>query len=525
MDGNRAVLYLRLSKEDVDKLKKGDDSASIKNQRLLLTDFALERGYQIIDVYSDDNESGLYDNRPEFERMIEDTKLDKFDIIIAKSQSRFSRNMEHIEKLLHHDFLLFGIRFIGVTDNTDTKDIGNKKSRQINGLVNEWYCEDLSKNIRSVFKVKMKAGQFLGSSCAYGYIKDPYDHNHLLIDDYAAEVVRRIYDLYLQGYGKGKIGAQLSKEGVLIPTLYKREVLEINYNNARILDTTKTWSYQTIHHILNNQVYIGNMIQNKYNKISYKDKKVKRLPKEQWITVEGTHESIIDKNTWERVQERQSIRTRSVINRPDGLFSGKLFCADCKHSMSRNYARRGGNGFIGYICKIYKTKGKQFCLSHAILNEDLERAVLRSIKAEAKKILNEDDLDELSRYEVCKEKKITSENQMKGIKKQISKIQNYKQGALEQYLDKVISKTDFDRYVEDYESKIKEFQKQLDSLKKEEKAEVLLNNMYDEWVEAFKDYINIEKLDKNIVNELIKRIEVNEDGSIVIYYRFCNPFI
>ena len=192
MDGKRAVLYLRLSKEDLHKIREGDDSASIKNQRLMLTEYALSMGYQITDVYSDDDESGLYDSRPGFERMMEDARLGKFNIVIAKSQSRFSRNMEHIEKYLHHDFPLLGIRFIGVADNADTENLGNKKARQINGLVNEWYCEDLSDNIRSVFKAKMKAGQFLGSSCPYGYRKDPKDHNHLLIDEYAASIVRRL---------------------------------------------------------------------------------------------------------------------------------------------------------------------------------------------------------------------------------------------------------------------------------------------------------------------------------------------
>ena len=206
LNGNRAVLYLRLSKEDQDKLNKGDDSASIQNQRLMLMDYALEHDYEVVEVYSDDDESGLYDTRPDFERMISDAKLNRFDIVLAKSQSRFSRSMEHVEKYLHHDFPLLGIRFIGVVDGADTLKDENRKARQINGLVNEWYCEDLSKNVRSAFHAKMRAGQYLGSSCPYGYIKDPKDHNHLIIDEYAAGVVKRIYSLYLQGCGKAKIG-------------------------------------------------------------------------------------------------------------------------------------------------------------------------------------------------------------------------------------------------------------------------------------------------------------------------------
>ena len=139
---NRAVLYLRLSKEDADKVSKGDDSASIKNQRLLLTEYALSHQFKIVKVYSDDDESGLYDNRPEFEKMMIDAKLDEFDIIIAKTQSRFSRNMEHIEKYLHHDLPNLGIRFIGVVDGVDTDNEANKKSRQINGQIGRASCRE-----------------------------------------------------------------------------------------------------------------------------------------------------------------------------------------------------------------------------------------------------------------------------------------------------------------------------------------------------------------------------------------------
>lgn len=377
----RAVLYLRLSKEDADKLDKGDDSSSIKNQRLLLTDYALERGFQVTEVYSDDDESGLYDDRPDFMRMITDAKLGRFDIILAKTQSRFSRNMEHIEKYFHHDFPNLGIRFIGVADGVDTDNYANKKVRQINGLVNEWYCEDLSKNIRSSLKAKMRDGQFIGSSCSYGYKKDPENHNHLIIDEYAAGVVREIFNLYLKGFGKSKIASILSERGILIPSIYKREVLGINYYNAKALDTTKNWSYQTIHTILNNEIYTGRLVQNKANTLSYKDKKKKALPKSEWIVAEHTQEAIIGENVFERVKELQKIRTKSVnTGKECGVFSGLIFCADCKHAMARRYNRHGGHEFSGYICGTYKRLGRKFCESHSINYRDLEAEVLFSIQ-------------------------------------------------------------------------------------------------------------------------------------------------
>ncbi len=524
MDGKRAVLYLRLSKEDLHKRKEGDDSISIKNQRLLLTEYALAKGYQIVDVYSDDDESGLYDNRPGFELMMEDARLGKFDLVIAKSQSRFSRNMEHIEKYLHHDFPLLGIRFIGVADYADTGNLGNKKARQINGLVNEWYCEDLSDNIRSVFKAKMKAGQFLGSSCPYGYRKDPENHNHLLVDAYAASVVRKIFALYLEGYGKGKIASMLSAEGVLIPTRYKQQVLGVPYSNSKLLPQTKAWSYQTVHTILGNPVYTGILVQNKYNKVSYKDKKKVKMPEESWIIAENTHEPIIDRHIFELAQERQRQRTKSVQGAPNGIFSGRLFCADCKKSMERLYARNGEGRVIGYICKTYKKQGKRFCGSHKILKGELEQAVLRSLNEEMANILTESDREELRRFEAClsNREREETDGQLELLQGQLEKVQKYKKGAFEKYLDNVIMEADYKQYAAQYDGQIQELERHIlalsgEGLRKDAKQGT-------ECADGFEGRINLEKLDRRIVSELIDRIEVGADGELTVYYKFRNPW-
>lgn len=520
MSGSRAVLYLRLSKEDVDKVSKGDDSASIKNQRLLLTDYALAHGYQIVNVYSDDDESGLYDNRPEFEKMMLDAKSGMFDIIIAKTQSRFSRNMEHIEKYLHHDLPNLGIRFIGVVDGVDTEKEDNKKSRQINGLVNEWYCEDLSKNIRSSFRAKMKNGQFLGSSCPYGYKKDPENHNHLVVDAYAASVVERIYDLYLSGYGKAKIASILSSEGILIPTLYKQQVLGENYHNSRAKETTRTWSYQTIHTILNNETYVGHLIQNKVNTLSYKDKKKRLLPKEQWIIVRNTHEPIISQDVFDMVQRQQKARTRSIGNmESNGIFSGLVYCADCGHAMVRKYANHGKKGFTGFVCRTYKTCGRQFCSSHSIDIEDLETAVLQSLQNEAGTLLCSQDIEELKTIQFDRNDN-GYEIQLINIRKRIEKLESYKKKTYHNFLENLISKDEFESYHMEYCNDINKLKKQ--------EAEVRNTMMqhsscckYDEWEENFINYINIKELTREVVVEMIDKIEVAEDGEINIYYKFC----
>lgn len=523
----RAVLYLRLSKEDADKINKGDESKSIKNQRLLLTNYALDKNFQIMKVYSDDDESGLYDDRPGFEEMMEDAKLGLFDVIIAKKQSRFSRNMEHIEKYLHHDLPNLGIRFIGVVDGVDTADSANKKSRQINGLVNEWYCEDLSENIRSSFKAKMQSGQFLGSSCPYGYVKDPKNHNHMIVDEYAANVVKRIFEMYLEGVGKNKIGAILSEEGILIPTIYKQKVLGVNYKNSKMLSTTKTWSYQTIHTILNNQTYTGDLVQNKTNKISYKDKKKKSLPKDEWIIAKNMHEPIISRETFERVKELQKIRTKNVNSttvNDNGLFSGLIFCADCKHAMARKYARRGKHEFTGYVCKIYKQQGKKFCESHSINHSELEEAVLYSIQEEARKILTPKDISEMDKIQAEKSFKMQYQERTEQIQIEIDKIENFKRKTYENLLEEIITKQEYVNYVNEYDKKIKDLQKEMQQILKKMDKQNEVDQLYDEWVRAFKNYISVKHLTRGMVLELINRIEVHEDGVLDIYYRFSNPF-
>lgn len=521
---NKAVLYLRLSKEDKDKLNKGDDSASIQNQRLLLTDYALRHDYQIVEVYSDDDESGLFDTRPEFERMLTDAKLGKFDIVIAKSQSRFSRNMEHVEKYLHHDFPNLGIRFIGVVDGADTSNTGNKKSRQINGLVNEWYCEDLSENIRSAFRAKMRDGQYLGASCPYGYMKDPKNHNHLVIDEYAADVVRKIYRLYLKGYGKARIGKILTEEGVLIPTRYKREALGINYCNSHEIATTKNWSYQTIHTILNNEVYIGNVVQNKYNNLSYKDKRKVKQPQDKWIRVTGMHEAIIDADIFREVQERQKIRTKEVYAEGNrSLFSGLVFCSDCKHSMVRTYERRGTHRFIGYCCKTYKTQGKNACTSHAVNYGQLKAAVLFSIQEEAKRILTPEDINYLGKIKYAGSAAEGVRIQMRHIEEEIEHKEQYKKKTYQNYMDEIISKEEYLAYRKEFGNQINELKKNLAHLKKQLAEQDKLHSAYDEWAEKFRNYIDIEELTREIVLELIEKIEVNADGSLNIFYRFRNP--
>ncbi|MGN0181191.1 MAG: recombinase family protein [Candidatus Ornithomonoglobus sp.] len=514
---NRAALYCRLSKEDIDKINKGDDSASIINQRILLEDYAANKGFSIYKVYQDDDYSGLFDDRPGFESMIEDAKNGKFGIIIAKTQSRFTRNMEHMEHYLHDVFPSLGIRFIGVVDNADTKNKGNKKARQINGLINEWYCEDLSENVRAVFKSKMKKGQYLGSSAPYGYIKDPKDNHKLIIDEYSADIIKRIFALYLAGNSKYHISQILNSEGILIPTKYKKEVLKSTYYNPRS-SSDSVWTEQTIHTILNNEVYIGAVVQNKQASVSYKNRKKYVVPEKERIKVYNMHEPIIDLDTWELTQKALKLRTREThMEKKVDLFSEKLYCADCGKNLVRCHNRK--HEFIGYYCAAYKKFGNKGCTSHQIGFKELKSIVLSEIQKSAKEILSPDDVEYLQNSA----KKMTTnyhEIQLKQFKQKLETASNYIDKIYKDYLDGLISREEYIKYRNKYNSEQNEIQAQIEVLTAQFSDEKSSEKYKNTWLEKFTDYINVDELDRIMVLELIDKIEVTNDGEVHIAFRF-----
>ena len=250
----KAAIYCRLSKEDEYKI---GESESIQNQKSMLLQYALENGFEIYQIYSDEDYSGIDRNRPAFNSMLQAASEHQFDVVLAKTQSRFTRDMELVEKYLHGKFVEWGIRFIAVVDHVDTNDTANKKSRQINGLINEWYLEDLSTNVRSVLDHKRKEGLFIGSFARYGYCKDPNAKGKLIIDPEAADVVRRIFSMALNGIGAHKIARILNDEKIPSPTAYK-QLHGIHYRSALKNTNAALWSSPTVYQILHDPLYIGN---------------------------------------------------------------------------------------------------------------------------------------------------------------------------------------------------------------------------------------------------------------------------
>jgi len=272
----KVAIYCRLSEEDRDKQIETEDSESIQNQKSMLVQYSMEHNWEVYGIYSDDDFTGSDRNRPDFNRLLTDAEKHKFDIVLCKTQSRFTRELEMVEKYIHGKFVEWGIRFVSVVDNADTEVRGNKKSRQINGLINEWYLEDMSDNIKSVLTNKRKNGMHIGAFALFGYLKDPEQKGHLIIDEEAAKIVREVFTLFSKGYGKVAIARMLNDRGIPNPTEYKR-LHGLRYQQPKTKSST-LWKYFAISDMLINEIYIGNMVQGKYGSISYKSKINKPLP-------------------------------------------------------------------------------------------------------------------------------------------------------------------------------------------------------------------------------------------------------
>lgn len=382
------AIYTRLSKEDEDK--RQSESESIQNQKALLLRYARQQGWSVYHIYCDEDYSGADRLRPDFNRMLEAAQAGKFQVLLCKSQSRFTRDMELVEKYIHGLFPLWGIRFIAVADHADSQIKGNKKARQINGLVNEWYLEDLSENIRMVFDLKRQQGQYIGGFPVYGYRKDPENKHHLLIDPEAAEVVRQIFRWSLEGQGRQRIAAQLNAQGLPSPARYKAE----RGCGPPVPDSDGRWNKTTVWRILRNEVYTGVMVQGRSKKLSYKSPCCISLPPEQWYRVPGTHEAIIDPESFQAVQRGLALRSRSDGTGTVHPLAGLVHCLDCGSTMCKSSNGKSGAARVDYLrCKRYADSGTQrLCTRHSIRLDHLLELLAARIRSYAERWFSWDAL-------------------------------------------------------------------------------------------------------------------------------------
>ena len=506
---NIVAIYCRLSKEDVNSGE--NESESIQNQKSILTSYSVNNNWDIYKIYCDEDYTGSDNNRPEWKQMLKDAENKKFNIILFKTQSRFSGDMEMVERYIHGVFLEWGVRFIGLVDNADTDVKGNKKSRQINSLINEWYLEDLSENIKSVFKNKMQNGEYLGTYPPYGYEKDTKIKNHLVIDKESSEIVKMIFNWSIEGYGAAKIARMLNDKNIPNP----RKLQEIKgLKKIKMYDDNENgkWITTSIGDILHNQVYCGDVVQNKKNKLSYKIKKIVNVPKEDCIIIKNTHEAIIDRETFDYVQKNLTSKRKSTGTGKVHILSGKVFCYYCDKPMQKNHGTSKNTKDIGYLrCRDkYSYSMKNKCPTPNIRIDK----VLEYIKLEL--------LEKLKNYTKTKDLSILFLNK-NSIKKQticlqdinrIEKdIEKYEKTIKSLYVDKVnqiITEEQFIQFNKDFSEKIIQCKSKITTINKELQELKIESEKSKQTERCIDEFIKTNTLTKHIINTIITRITYGE---------------
>ena len=505
----KAAIYVRLSEEDRDKKSPENDSVSIQNQKSMLIRYVLGLGWDIFDIYSDDDFRGADRNRPGWNRLLADAELRKFSVVVCKTQSRFTRELEMVEKYIHGLFPLWGIRFIGMVDNADTENKGNKKSRQINGLVNEWYLEDMSESIKSALTTRREMGFHIGSFALYGYLKDPDAEGRLIVDEPAAAVVRKVFTMYADGYGKTAIARSLNDMGIPNPTEYKR-LNNVQYKTPEH-KTGTLWKYFSISAMLTNEMYTGTMVQGKYASVSYKTGINKPRPKEKWIRVPDTHEPIIDRELWDRVQTLLRQRAKPFGSGKIGLFSKKALCLNCGYTMRTN---KQGGGRYYLMCGTRHT-APNACIGSFISVHELEQAVLTELCLLLTENLDRDEVARSIRLNDNFSERITK---LQADKMAYGKkIADLNKAVMDSYMDKAKGLITEDQFLEFSRCFIGD-KARLESLVSDlgDKAATLeskLNNNRDRR-QIVEKYDNITRLERLMVEKLIDCVKVGKRDPI-----------
>ena len=522
--GDVTALYARLSKDD----DLVGDSNSIVHQKEILAKYAKEHGFTNIEFYVDDGFSGTNFNRPDFQRMMADAEEGKISTVIVKDMSRFGRDYIMVGYYTEIYFSNLDIRFIAINDNVDSNIQTENDLTPFKNVFNEWYARDTSKKIRAVFKAKGNSGKHLTTNPPFGYKKDPNDKEKWIIDDEAAATVRRIFQMYVDGYRISEIGHKLTEEKVETPILY--------YMNRGIKTNARSeypeiWDLMSIKYILSQTAYAGHTVNFQTAVKSYKTKKQIRLPKEDWLIYRNTQEPIIDEKTFETVQQMRKVkRARTKYNEPN-MFSGLLYCADCGNHLTIQRVARNRK-MDNFSCATYRKKKKGLCSCHRILVSDLETIV-------------KNDLQKVCEYVFLHEKEFTDEY-LSGSKKETVKFQAKTKAELkrlserQEEIGKIIRKlyednvcgriTDerFDFLAKSYEDEGNELKTKIQELKNALASSVQDEEKLSKFLKVVKSYTKIEELTTEILNSFIEKIYIGEtekyDGrkmqEVEIIYKF-----
>lgn len=508
----KVATYIRLSREDEDK-QKYQESESIGNQRNLLMQYIKENKLTFVAEYIDDGVSGTSFDRPGFNKMIEDCEKGKINMIITKDLSRLGRNYIETGKYTEEYFPEHNIRFIAILDNIDTsQDSANNDIAPFKSILNEMYAKDTSRKINSVLKNKRNNGEYLGTP-PFGYKKDPEIKNHLIIDEEPAEIVRLIFRKCLEGMGTKQIANYLSKEKIPIPSDYTnktRGVKSLNYG---------LWQQSTVRFILDNEVYTGTVVQGKTKKLSFKSKKMVKVPKEDWIRIYNVHEAIISKEDFDRVQKILEGTKGSRNCEMDYLFKSLMKCSECGGYIGVKSPDKYGNMYGR--CQRYASFSQfNVCTSHSFNYQVFEEQMLELLKIICEEYTNNKKLEEIAKAsKKNKAKEIDIDLRIKKLNTEIENEARKLEIMYEDRLNGIISAEEYQKNAKNVKEKVTKLQNDVKDLELE-KANGNIKKQDDKLDILVEEFLNMEKPTKEIIREFIEKIEIHDDKQVDIYFNF-----
>lgn len=525
----RAAAYVRLSREDGDMDGgKKEMSSSIASQRDMIGLFLQKQpDIELFDVYVDDGYSGANFDRPAFRRMLADIEAGHVNCVIVKDLSRFGRDYIEAGRFIQKTFPAFSVRFISLTDRYDSLTADRNTTSlviPVKNFINDSYCRDISQKVKSHQRVKREQGKFIGAFAVYGYRKDTQDKNKLVPDGYAAGIVRIIFAWKLDGWSSLAIANRLNELGVLSPLEYKKSC-GTNFATGFRTGLISRWSAVAVKRILINELYTGTMVQGKREKVNYKVPKTVNKPRDQWVKAEGAHEAIISYEDYRKVQKLLEVDVRAANGEAKAhMFSGLLFCKDCKKAMVRRKITQGGRETVSYICSTHN-RGKG-CTRHRILEEALSALMVRLIQEKTapffnsgmclKEILEAGGGEEPMAAQVYREKeRLTRERE--SCKQLLEGLE----GDLKR---KVITPADFHSFRQIFERQYEGIQAALAGQEKMEKEMACARMEKERRLKEIKRGMGAVRVDRRLLLSLVDRIEVFEDRKILVKFCFREEF-
>lgn len=524
----KVAIYLRLSKEDDDlscSLGAKSESNSISNQRKLIYDFMKSHPeLELYDEYKDDGKSGSNFDRAEFQRMMKDIEAGKVNCVVVKDQSRFGRDYIDVGKYKEKIFPKLGVRFITINEGYDSLSATSSDDLAftINSFVYDFYIRDISTKIRTNLTAKKQNGEYAGAFVAYGYVKDSNDKSKLVVDQFAADVVRDIFRWKIEGLSPQNIAVRLNELGIPSPAEYKK-LSGSNYKTSFQTSSKAVWSHVSVRRILKNEIYLGVMIQGKRTTPNYKTKTVVTKAESEWLRVEGTHEAIISVRDFELVQEllRDDTHCRAGdVTVP--VYAGRIYCGDCGAAAVRKTVSYAGRRYVYYVCNANK-HDKTVCSRHSIREDILGQVIYQTVRHQIDLLLDVDkalrQFENLS-WEKHKLKQLDASIEIQ--EEVVRKNNTLRLGIYEDLRAGLLDRSEYESLKKELAERIAEATAAIEKLNKE-KREILDGvSKQQSWIEQFRQYENVTELTRPMVIHLIERINIFEDSNIEIVFRHRN---